>query len=154
MSILYVFCKALSENEVPTKKCHQLMFFGKYHTEKLTKISFPIFPVLCSCELQLAAVYHKLCLLKNYIWEGGRMLQKRFTQYIPKLSTWWENVKRKGWLESWKGTFPLSLKEDFNRWVEGQQVLCKTLQSFLFNLSLYKRQRYLDAGLTILELTR
>ena len=37
------------------------------------EICFPIFLMLPSCELQLAAVYQQLCLLKNYMRgrEGG-----------------------------------------------------------------------------------
>ena len=42
---------------------------------------FPIFLVLRSSELQLAAVYHKLCLLKNYMMrEGGEDAHKIYPQ--------------------------------------------------------------------------
>ena len=39
------------------------MVVGKYRAQNLDSN-------ISSCELQLAAVYHKLCLLKNYMGEG------------------------------------------------------------------------------------
>ena len=141
-----------------------IIFFGKYHAQKLTKICFPILLALRSCELQLAAVYHKVCILKKTISERGeeegRRLQKRFTQYmkyIPKVVNMVRESEKKrvtGEFERNISSFfkrrfqelegnisSLTLKEDFRRWRSAS--LLKNLPKFSFKFVFIQKAKML-----------